>query len=89
MVSIPCCPVDGSGALIGSFANWMCIMCVYVVATCVSLLPNTLHLPHACWLQTFYLPIIRAILPWLSETVRPQITEWGGVVKVRFGSAAM
>jgi hypothetical protein len=48
-------------------------------------LGNILHrwiLHAACLLQTFYLPIIRAILPWLSETVRPQITEWGGVVKV-------
>lgn len=34
-------------------------------------------------LQVFHLPIVRAILPWLSETVRPQVADWGGVVKVR------
>lgn len=34
-------------------------------------------------LQVFHLPIVRAILPWLSETVRPQVADWGGVAKVR------
>jgi hypothetical protein len=39
--------------------------------------------------QHFHLPIVRAILPRLSETVRPQVPDWGAVVKVGGGTGSI